>query len=380
LTVSKNGTYQFRVTDAAGNVTTQDVVVDKIDKVIVPQNPQTSADSLSWQGTRYADSYQVDLSTGGSDNTLSFNTSGTGVDIYSSAENTFNWQVSADGGESVPGNDIVTNAADPQKHSSVENGLMDLFIAGSSGIWEKDYVAMHLGTVSGGAGTNEFVELSGKNILADFFEGSEDANILIMTDDANGDALFVDDIYTALPEMVSEPQSRIARIDEIRAGNGDDIVDMTSQVFAYSGDGVKIYGGLGNDTIWANVGQNTLFGDAGNDRLVGGSDADVIIGGSGNDSMHGGGGNDIFCFGGAWGQDTVEQFDGGSVTLWFENGSENNWDASTLTYTDGGKSVTVSGVSTVTLKFGDVDSAVAGAFLDAASENIFEDKDRGMLA
>jgi Ca2+-binding RTX toxin-like protein len=123
-----------------------------------------------------------------------------------------------------------------------------------------------------------------------------------------------------------------------------------------------------------------LFGDAGNDRLVGGSDADVIIGGSGNDSMHGGGGNDIFCFGGDWGQDTVAQFAGGSVTLWFENGSKNNWNASTLTYTDGGKSVTVSGVSTVTLKFGDVDSAVAGAFLDAASEKIFEDKDSGMLA
>ena len=266
------------------------------------------------------------------------------------------------------------------KHSSVENGLMDLFIAGSSGIWENDYVAMHLGIASGRAGTNEFVELSGKNILADFFEGSEDANILIMTDDANGDALFVDDIYTALPGMVSEPQARIARINEIRAGNGDDIVDMTSQIFTYSGNGVKIYGGLGNDTIWANIGQNTLFGDAGDDRLVGGSDDDVLIGGSGSDSMHGGGGNDIFCFGGDWGQDTVEQFDGGSVTLWFENGSENNWDASTLTYTDGGKSVTVSGVSTVTLKFGDVDSAVAGAFLDAASENIFEDKDRGMLA
>ena len=43
---------------------------------------------------------------------------------------------------------------------------------------------------------------------------------------------------------------------------------MTSQRFEYVGDAVKIYGGLGNDTIWSNNGSNTLFGDAGNDRIV----------------------------------------------------------------------------------------------------------------
>ena len=36
-----------------------------------------------------------------------------------------------------------------------------------------------------------------------------------------------------------------------------------------------------------------------------------------------GGGNDIFCFGGNWGNDTVEQLAGGKITLWFESGSEN---------------------------------------------------------
>ncbi|MBO7329899.1 MAG: hypothetical protein J6W00_14145 [Lentisphaeria bacterium] len=233
--------------------------------------------------------------------------------------------------------------------------------------------------MNGWGGTSEMINLADKNNLADIFEGSADANILLMTDDTNGDALFVDDIYTALPGTVTEQQARITQIDEIRAGAGDDIVDMTSQRFEYVGDGVKIYGGLGDDTIWANNGNNTLFGDAGDDRLVGGSDADVLVGGSGNDSMHGGGGDDIFCFGGDWGVDAVEQLDGGSVTLWFEEGSESNWDASTLTYTDGANSVTVSGVTEVTLKFGG-EPLVAGAFSDAASEKIFEDKNKGMLA
>ena len=155
---------------------------------------------------------------------------------------------------------------------------------------------------------------------------------------------------------------------------------MTSQRFEYVGDAVKIYGGLGNDTIWSNNGRNTLFGDAGNDRIVGGAGNDVIVGGIGNDRLHGGGGDDTFCFGGNWGNDTVKQLAGGSVTLWFEEGSQNNWNAATLTYSDGSNSVTVSGVSNVTLKFGADASLPDGAFADAASEKIFEDKSKGMIA
>ena len=188
--------------------------------------------------------------------------------------------------------------------------------------------------------------------------------------------------------MVSEQQARITQIDEIRAGAGDDIVDLTSQRFDYVGDGIKIYGGLGNDTIWANNGKNTLFGNAGNDNLVGGSNNDVIVGGSGNDRMHGGGGNDIFCFGENWGEDTVEQLEGGKITLWFESGDMSCWDESTLTYTDGTNSVKVSGISAdkITLQFGDDESLrydeldKAGCFDDAASEKIFDDKNKGMLA
>ena len=164
-------------------------------------------------------------------------------------------------------------------------------------------------------------------------------------------------------------------------------MDMTSQRFAYIGDGVKIYGGLGNDTIWANNGNNTLFGDAGNDRLVGGSNDDILVGGIGNDSMHGGGGNDTFCFGENWGIDTVEQLASGNVILWFINGSKDNWNASTLTYTDGANRVQIKGITAdkVTLKFGDDDSLLydnlssSGCFENAASEKIFEDKNKGML-
>ena len=104
--------------------------------------------------------------------------------------------------------------------------------------------------------------------------------------------------------------------------------------------------------------------------------------------MNGGGGDDIFCFGGNFGTDTIEQLAGDKITLWFESGSESNWDASALTYTDGTNSVKVSGITAdnVTLKFGDNGSllydelSASGCFDDATSEKIFEDKNKGMLA
>ena len=109
-------------------------------------------------------------------------------------------------------------------------------------------------------GTNEIVSASGKNRLADLFFGSDDANLLCLTDDENGDGIFVDDEFTELPEGIEGQQSRIAQIDEIRAGFGDDIVDMTSQRFEHTGTGLTIRGGAGNDTIWANKGNNMLGG------------------------------------------------------------------------------------------------------------------------
>jgi Ca2+-binding RTX toxin-like protein len=303
------------------------------------------------------------------------------VDFFNLPDGVWQWRVKAIGeGISNTQQIIATGNFTVQELVSKANDNTDIFFAKASGKWESQYVAQHSGILNAWSGTKEQIKLLGKNKLSDIFEGSSDANILILTDDKNGDALFVDDIYTTLPNSVSEQQSRIAQIHEIRAGFGDDIVDLTSSRFAYIGDGVKIYGGLGNDTIWANNGNNILFGDAGNDRLVGGVNADVIIGGIGNDSLHGGGGEDIFCFNDNFGCDTIEQLAGGKVTLYFESGNMSNWNAETQTYTDGKNSVKIYGTTDVTIKFGADFSLVEGAFLDAASEKIFEDKEKGILA
>ena len=321
------------------------------------------------------------------DNSFYFQTGGKRVDLIAVKPGNYYWQIKGEEEETWYRGNMITVTAEQgssQLFKSAGNGCLDLFIVTSSGKWSKGYAAEHRGYGSW-AGTGEHIDLAGKNKIADIFEGSDDANILILTDDDNGDALFVDDIYTALPLTISQQQSRIAQINEIRAGAGDDIVDLTSQQFSYTGDNLTIYGGAGNDTLWANKGSNTLFGGSGNDRLVGGSGDDTICGGNGNDSMHGGGGNDIFTFGENWGVDTIGQLDNGTVTLRFESGTEDNWDKDSLTYTDGENRVTVKGVSAdkITLIFGgDISTLPDGCFAGAIAENIFEkeDKNNGTLA
>ena len=330
---------------------------------------------VSWKnlpGTHFV----VDYSTNDYTNTLRVGVAGSSLDTYGLPGGTYQWQVKEVNGEFIAGDDIVSdNTSAPQRYVSDDDRKMDLFFARAHGVWDAGYAAEHQGRINMWNGTGERVSLAGKNKISDVFIASGDTNILVLTDDSNGDALFLDDVYTSF----GKDAARIAHIDEIRAGAGDDIIDLTSQQFAYTGLGMKIYGGLGNDIIWGNTGSNKLFGNAGNDRIIGGTDNDEIIGGSGNDAMHGGGGNDVFCFGENWGNDTVEQLAGGSVTLWFENGSESNWNASTLTYSDGINSVKVSGVSDVTLKFGEA-ALPSGCFDDADSEKIFEDKNKGFLA
>ncbi len=331
--------------------------------------------------------YIVEYSTDSFEHVLRLTVSTAALDSFRLPTGTYEWRIRSesvsDWQTGAPIVSVVEHA--PEFVQSDGDGNDDLFFANPCGTWEAGYFAQHVGSINDWDGTKEYAALSGKNKLADIFEGSDDANILLLTDDANGDALFVDDIYTALPGTIEEQQARIARINEIRAGAGDDIIDMTSQRFEYVGDGQTLCGGDGNDTIWANKGANWLFGDAGDDRITGASGNDVIAGGIGDDRMHGGGGNDVFTFCENWGTDTVKQLAGGSVTLWFESGSIDNWDEETLTYSDGDNSVTVSGVSTeqIELKFGagttpdDADQFASlsnmGAFEAFTTRKIFEE-------
>ena len=387
-TLSVVGTdYTLNLNEASLTLT-----VETEEPVPLPENLVGTKERVSWDPVGMG-GYVVEYSTDDFAHALQVDTTGNAVDMLDLPAGTYQWRVKSDGVETwAVGDEIVSdNDNTPKVLQSNSDGCDDIFFASANGTWGEDgYItfAQHVGSVKDWTGTNEIVSADGKGRIQNLFFGSADPNVLCLTDGENGDAIFVDDIFTDLPAGVEEHMARLYKIQEIRAGAGDDIVDMTSQRFEYVGDGLTIRGGDGNDTIWANKGDNILFGDAGDDRIVGASGNDMIAGGIGNDRMHGGGGDDIFTFCQNWGTDEVEQLADGNVTLWFASGSLANWDANVLTYTDSKNSVRVSGITAdrVTLKFGDDGSAQfaaltsAGAFLDATSERIFEESGKGILA
>ena len=371
------------------DITFDDTAVADITAIPLLENLNGDETGLSWSISMAEGGYVVEYSQDDFSTIAIIETATTGLTHYNMENGTWQWRVRPVlSSEWSVGEDftVTTNSTDPTIFEAATDDVTEVFFVKSQGVWNHSYQARHVG-VGTWNGTDEIVELNGKNQITDFFAGSDDASILLLTDDENGDALFIDDVYSALPEGL-DAQARIAKINEIRAGVGDDIVDLTSQRFDYVGNGMTVHGGLGDDVIWANKGDNTLFGDAGNDRIVGAGGNDIIAGGSGDDSLHGGGGDDIFAFGGNWGSDNVEQLVDGKVTLWFENGSLDNWNESTLTYQDGENSVKVSGVAAenISLKFGDDNSQMSsklleiGAFGETSSERIFESRNRGMLA
>lgn len=123
------------------------------------------------------------------------------------------------------------------------------------------------------AETGDLVDLAGLNRSFDTFAGGDDVDGVIMTD--GDDALILDD--PSSPVHASGDGQRLTGIEVIDAGDGNDVVNLSSMNFSL-GD-ITVLGGFGNDTIWSSSGNDTLDGGAGNDWLYGGSGDDVIHGG-----------------------------------------------------------------------------------------------------
>lgn len=71
---------------------------------------------------------------------------------------------------------------------------------------------------------NRLKAASGKGRIQNLYFGSADPNVMCLTDNENGDAIFLDDIYTERPEEIEEDMARLSKIETILAGAGDDIV------------------------------------------------------------------------------------------------------------------------------------------------------------
>ncbi|MBR4717998.1 MAG: hypothetical protein IKP09_08055, partial [Lentisphaeria bacterium] len=349
-----------------------------------------TAPFLSWgdENDAAAQGYWVEIAQGtGFDDAIRIFTTGTSFDIDGSA-GLFSGRAALSGSDFLTDAvEWITEVLDPRQIVSNANGLADIFLASPlfGDVWSFGYRASN-------DLTGETASIAGRNRIRDTFSGSaSDANILYLTDDANGDAIFVDDIYS---EFGSD--ARLNLIREIRSGAGDDVVDMTSGRYTAELAGMTVRGGSGDDVLWGANGGGMLFGDDGDDRITGGSGNDIIAGGSGDDVLNGGGGSDLFTFGENWGDDVVSQIAGGSVELWFaEDASQISaaeLDGSVIFRNAAGtSSVTVENAALADLKvhFGNDQSAcfaglaAAGAFLGSTAESVFEPqaaRSQGILA
>jgi VCBS repeat-containing protein len=174
----------------------------------------------------------------------------------------------------------------------------DTFLYTADGIWPNGWYSLNAGS-PGNPGTGQLNPIGGDNRSYDVFYGQGTGNTLLMGNGNN--ALFLDDQYSPFPGGKAQP--RIVDIQTIQAGVGNQVIDLTSPIYAY-GD-VTLVGGTGNDELWGSSGNDLIIGGTGNDLMYGGAGNDTLIAGIGNDSMDGGSGDDTYVFNPGFGTDTI---------------------------------------------------------------------------
>ena len=210
----------------------------------------------------------------------------------------------------------------------------DTFIYNQDAAWSIDYTLASLGSEAPFA---QYVNLGEKNRSYDSFHGDIDEGFLV-----NGtgiDTLIMtsgNDVLVAgdtLSPMYNYFTPRVAYIDIIEAGDGDDVVDMTGA----NSVAVTINGGKGDDAL---AGTTTA------DTIDGGEDNDLIYGGRGNDILKGGSGDDTFYFDIDDGSDTISDASGDDKIIF---GDGITYAALTLTRSGSDLSIQV-GSDTITIR------------------------------
>lgn len=180
----------------------------------------------------------------------------------------------------------------------------DTIILESNGTFGSDLFA-HNTTSSVQAGTEESINLDGKTRFGDVMNGGADVDTVELTD--GSDAFFLHDSFSGFHSSLTLVEdydsrlgtARIANIENINSGLGDDIVDLTSPDYSLAGQNITVDGGSGNDTLW---------GSDANETLLGGEGDDVLFGGAGTNVLTGGADADEFQFTGSSTDDTITDF------------------------------------------------------------------------
>lgn len=209
----------------------------------------------------------------------------------------------------------------------------DTFAYFADSIWSGGITLDALGSSIPFAAT---VNLDGKNRSFDTFHGDADETLtvgatgidtLLLTSGA--DVLVISDTLSPTNNVFTP---RVAYIDIVKAGDGDDVVDFSG----VSTVSVTVFGGDGNDVIGGGNGDDALHGDAGDDRL---------FGSDGNDSLYGGAGDDTYYYELGNGSDNIKETSG-TDTIVFGAGIAIDDIAfsvsgTNLTLTIGGETITI---------------------------------------
>ena len=138
-------------------------------------------------------------------------------------------------------------------------------------------------------GTGSFVSVTGYNSYSNVVLGGEGHDILEFS--SSNDAIFlhndfadvhIDLLGSEYSENLST-SSIFSGIEEIRAGAGNDLVDLTSSTSSLIGEEITIHGNQGDDVIWGSAANETIYGGEGDDTLFGGAGSDTLYGGEGAD-------------------------------------------------------------------------------------------------
>jgi len=209
-------------------------------------------------------------------------------------------------------------------------------------------------------GTQNLISLAGKLRYSDVLDGGSDTDIVNLTSDS--DALFLDDALSGFHEwLVLDHDSngrnnheRLINLEVINAGDGDDLLDMTSENYSLEATSMTLSGGAGDDILWAAEGDDVLNGGDGND---------VLNGSAGDDVLSGGDGSDVFEFLITSGSDRITDYDAseGDILRFFRRQGEleENVDVLILPDPDDGQIRWSDGENEVIIAF-DSDFSVTG--------------------
>ncbi|MCC7305077.1 MAG: tandem-95 repeat protein [Alphaproteobacteria bacterium] len=243
--------------------------------------------------------------------------------IGTGGNNTLNGTNNADNILGLGGNDVLNgNGGNDTLNGGMGADLMnggmgdDTFVYNADATWTGGFVAWNVGSISV-AGTDIRVPITGMNRSYDQFNGGDGVDTIIMG--SGNDAIFLHDDYSLRPDGTVD--GRITGVEVFYAGDGDDVLDLTSWLWD-DADNVTMYGGNGNDNLWSSTGDDYLYGEDGNDYLFGGGGDDYLDGGNGNDQLYGSVDHDIMI-GGA-GNDKFYAETGNDILVMGE-GTDHAW-------------------------------------------------------